>query len=158
MQIFFSFRIIFLRYRQLLHFLQSLKALRLHYVSFPFVTKQQSQTSLSFQFGWSTLMFLGSPTLLLYIGIVRGRGTNLIYMPRSCMQANEGRGDRAPESDWPVLQGPIDVVLFEGWMSGSCLLFSVISIGRKGQNDIALYFNLRVGVDVFIFCDMIMLC
>lgn len=32
--------------------------------------------------------------------------------------AYAGRGDRAPQSSWPVVQGPLEVVLFEGWMSG----------------------------------------
>jgi len=31
---------------------------------------------------------------------------------------NEGRGDRADASRWPEVKGPVDIVLFEGWMSG----------------------------------------
>jgi len=30
----------------------------------------------------------------------------------------EGKGDRAPESEWIVAEGPVDVVLFEGWSFG----------------------------------------
>jgi len=37
-----------------------------------------------------------------------------------------GRGDRAPESQWPVIEGPVDIVLFEGWMSG----FSALPDGK----------------------------
>jgi hypothetical protein len=33
-------------------------------------------------------------------------------------QAYGGRGDRAAAASWPVIQGPVDVVLFEGWMLG----------------------------------------
>jgi D-glycerate 3-kinase len=32
--------------------------------------------------------------------------------------AYSGRGDRAPPSAWPSVKGPVEVVLFEGWMSG----------------------------------------
>lgn len=31
---------------------------------------------------------------------------------------HEGRGDRAAESKWQMVKGPVDVVLFEGWMLG----------------------------------------
>ncbi|KKY20865.1 putative d-glycerate 3-kinase [Phaeomoniella chlamydospora] len=29
-----------------------------------------------------------------------------------------GEGDRAPITEWPVVQGPVDVVVFEGWCVG----------------------------------------
>ena len=32
--------------------------------------------------------------------------------------AYSGKGDRADASTWPQAQGPVDVVLFEGWMLG----------------------------------------
>jgi D-glycerate 3-kinase len=32
--------------------------------------------------------------------------------------AHAGRGDRRPRALWPVVAGPIDVVVFEGWMLG----------------------------------------
>ncbi|KAL5975195.1 hypothetical protein ACLOJK_031874 [Asimina triloba] len=32
--------------------------------------------------------------------------------------AYSGKGDRANPSAWPVIEGPLDVVLFEGWMLG----------------------------------------
>jgi D-glycerate 3-kinase len=32
--------------------------------------------------------------------------------------AHSGRGDRAPQSRWPVVLGPFDLVLIEGWMLG----------------------------------------
>ncbi|CAI7811161.1 unnamed protein product, partial [Closterium sp. NIES-54] len=32
--------------------------------------------------------------------------------------AFSGRGDRSPEAGWAAVEGPVDVVLFEGWMLG----------------------------------------
>ena len=32
--------------------------------------------------------------------------------------AFSGRGDRADPSTWPVVAGPLQLVFFEGWMSG----------------------------------------
>lgn len=39
-------------------------------------------------------------------------------LPRYNKSANGGRGDRADPSTWPEVEGPIEVVLFEGWMLG----------------------------------------
>mmetsp|Transcript_14462 Transcript_14462/g.45974 ORF Transcript_14462/g.45974 Transcript_14462/m.45974 type:complete len:388 (-) Transcript_14462:69-1232(-) len=39
-------------------------------------------------------------------------------MPRYDKSMNEGRGDRAPEASWPRAEGPVDVVLLEGWSLG----------------------------------------
>ena len=43
---------------------------------------------------------------------------NEIAVPRYDKSKNEGRGDRAERSSWPQVQGPIDIILFEGWMLG----------------------------------------
>lgn len=32
--------------------------------------------------------------------------------------AHGGRGDQAPSESWPVLKGPLQILFFEGWMSG----------------------------------------
>ena len=32
--------------------------------------------------------------------------------------AYQGKGDRLPEAQWKNIEGPIDLILFEGWMSG----------------------------------------
>ncbi|GJP33782.1 hypothetical protein CLOM_g18293 [Closterium sp. NIES-68] len=40
-----------------------------------------------------------------------------LHFPPSS-SAFSGRGDRSPPSQWPAVQGPVDVVLFEGWMLG----------------------------------------
>ncbi|GIL73541.1 hypothetical protein Vretimale_5245 [Volvox reticuliferus] len=41
-----------------------------------------------------------------------------VAVPRYDKSAYGGRGDRAAASTWPVVSGPLDVVFFEGWMSG----------------------------------------
>ncbi len=41
-----------------------------------------------------------------------------LKLPLYDKSAHEGRGDRAPESRWPTVQGPLDVVILEGWMLG----------------------------------------
>lgn len=39
-------------------------------------------------------------------------------VPRYNKSAYSGRGDRADASTWPLVSGPVEVVFFEGWMSG----------------------------------------
>ncbi|CAI0625497.1 unnamed protein product [Linum tenue] len=39
-------------------------------------------------------------------------------LPRYDKSAYSGKGDRADPSAWPVVEGPLTVVLFEGWMLG----------------------------------------
>ncbi|KAJ3670743.1 hypothetical protein LUZ60_008169 [Juncus effusus] len=39
-------------------------------------------------------------------------------LPRYDKSAYGGRGDRADPSAWPEVEGPLEVVLFEGWMLG----------------------------------------
>ncbi|XP_073299322.1 D-glycerate 3-kinase, chloroplastic-like [Primulina huaijiensis] len=41
-----------------------------------------------------------------------------IKLPRYNKSAYNGRGDRADPSTWPEVEGPLTVVLFEGWMLG----------------------------------------
>ena len=41
-----------------------------------------------------------------------------IPLPRYDKTLRNGRGDRAPVDDWPLVETPVDVVLFEGWMLG----------------------------------------
>ena len=43
---------------------------------------------------------------------------NEVAVPRYDKSRNFGRGDRAERSSWPHVQGPIDIILFEGWMLG----------------------------------------
>lgn len=59
---------------------------------------------------------LGSKTLE---KLVKGQENGKeILLPRYDKSLHFGRGDRAPESAWPSVSTPIDVVLFEGWMLG----------------------------------------
>ena len=39
-------------------------------------------------------------------------------LPRYDKSAYDGKGDRADQADWPVIEAPLDVILFEGWMLG----------------------------------------
>ena len=39
-------------------------------------------------------------------------------VPRYDKSAHQGRGTRAEQSTWPRIHGPLDVILFEGWMLG----------------------------------------
>ena len=39
-------------------------------------------------------------------------------IPRFDKSAHSGEGDRAPEEEWETVQGPVDVVLLEGWCLG----------------------------------------
>lgn len=41
-----------------------------------------------------------------------------VKVPRYDKSAYSGRGDRADPSVWPEIEGPLQVVLFEGWMLG----------------------------------------
>jgi len=41
-----------------------------------------------------------------------------VPLPRYDKSAFDGKGDRADPATWPRVQGPIDVILFEGWMLG----------------------------------------
>jgi D-glycerate 3-kinase len=39
-------------------------------------------------------------------------------IPKYDKSAHDGKGDRAPEKDWRVIDSKIDLVVFEGWMLG----------------------------------------
>jgi D-glycerate 3-kinase len=41
-----------------------------------------------------------------------------VPVPAYDKSAHGGRGDRRPEADWPVVTGPLDLVIVEGWMLG----------------------------------------
>ena len=59
---------------------------------------------------------LGTETLKALQGLSQPGASAAV--PRYDKSAFAGRGDRAPPSTWPVVKAPLDVVLFEGWMSG----------------------------------------
>ncbi len=40
-------------------------------------------------------------------------------IPRFDKMARGGEGDRLPEAEWPVVEGPVDLVIFEGWFVGA---------------------------------------
>ena len=39
-------------------------------------------------------------------------------VPRYDKSAFKGEGDTADIATWPIVEGPLDIVLFEGWMLG----------------------------------------
>lgn len=49
---------------------------------------------------------------------LRGLGDQSIQLPRYDKSAHGGRGDRAPESEWTSVTGPLDLVFLDGWMLG----------------------------------------
>ena len=50
--------------------------------------------------------------------LVHARAGTRVPIPQFDKMAKGGQGDRAPESAWPVAEGPFDVVIFEGWFVG----------------------------------------
>lgn len=44
--------------------------------------------------------------------------TQEIKIPKFDKSAHDGYGDRAPESEWPLISTPIDIVILEGWCFG----------------------------------------
>jgi len=44
--------------------------------------------------------------------------TSSVAVPRYDKALNAGRGDQVPQSQWARVEGPFDVVLFEGWSLG----------------------------------------
>ena len=60
---------------------------------------------------------LGEDTLLALCGRVEGGGGRVL-IPRYDKAARNGRGDRAPQSEWSIVERRPDVVLLEGWMAG----------------------------------------
>lgn len=59
---------------------------------------------------------LGTGTLQQLKGLVEEGA--VARVPRYDKSKHSGKGDRAEASTWPTVTGPIDVVLFEGWMLG----------------------------------------
>ncbi|GAA5957758.1 hypothetical protein JCM3765_003756 [Sporobolomyces pararoseus] len=49
---------------------------------------------------------------------LRERIDGEVRIPRFEKSLNGGEGDRLAENDWTSVKGPVDVVLFEGWMLG----------------------------------------
>ncbi|MCA9615354.1 MAG: hypothetical protein KC586_21510 [Myxococcales bacterium] len=58
---------------------------------------------------------LGTRTLDALLDLGEGERTRV---PRYDKGAFNGRGDRAPEASWVEVEGPLDLVVLEGWMLG----------------------------------------
>ena len=61
-------------------------------------------------------LVLGTETLLALKSATSA--DSVVHLPRYNKSAYEGRGDRAAFETWPAVSGPVDIVLFEGWMFG----------------------------------------
>ena len=48
--------------------------------------------------------------------MVSGQGQ--IKIPFYNKGAYQGKGDRVNEANWPIVEGPVDLIIFEGWMLG----------------------------------------
>lgn len=58
---------------------------------------------------------LGRRTIDALSSLAAGRSA---AVPAYDKSAHRGRGDRAPQSAWPRVAGPVDVLVVEGWMLG----------------------------------------
>lgn len=57
-------------------------------------------------------------SLLRSLKDINRSGADNIRIPRFDKSLFNGEGDRLPESEWTPIQGPLDVVLLEGWCTG----------------------------------------
>lgn len=51
--------------------------------------------------------------------LAQARTGDTVAVPRFDKMAKGGEGDRLPETEWPLVEGPVDVVIFEGWCVGA---------------------------------------
>jgi D-glycerate 3-kinase len=58
-----------------------------------------------------------------------------MQLPRYDKAAFSGAGDTAPKGAWPTITGPLDLVLFEGWMLGFTAQGPQVSAGTHQSLD-----------------------
>ncbi len=58
---------------------------------------------------------LGASTLDALSSLEHGQS---VPLPRYDKTAHGGKGDRAPHDAWPIVEGPLDLIVFEGWCLG----------------------------------------
>ncbi|THH13258.1 hypothetical protein EW146_g6936 [Bondarzewia mesenterica] len=63
---------------------------------------------------------LGLSILHALKGINNTSGSEVVKIPFFDKSLFNGEGDRVPESEWTSVEGPLDVVIFEGWCVGFC--------------------------------------
>jgi D-glycerate 3-kinase len=61
---------------------------------------------------------LGVTTIAALRALESGSRSQMARIPVYDKSRHGGRGDRLPESDWRIVQGPLDIVFVEGWMLG----------------------------------------
>ena len=81
-----------------------------------------------------------------------------IRIPRYDKSCFDGRGDRAPEEEWTVVEGPPDVVILEGWMLGftpkTGIEHDALTSNMKDINSyMYLYRNIHSLMDSWIVLD-----
>ena len=77
-----------------------------------------------------------------------------VVIPRYDKSAYQGKGDRAPVSEWTRVKSPADVVLFEGWMLG----FQPVGVSNDAafmeiDEKLQAYMSLWETLDLFVFLD-----
>jgi D-glycerate 3-kinase len=72
---------------------------------------------------------LGERTLLALKRLGPAAGGRRVAVPVYDKSAHGGRGDRRPTSEWPRIEGPLDLVFVEGWMLG----FTPVDESRLGD-------------------------
>ncbi|RPA87498.1 putative Uridine/cytidine kinase [Ascobolus immersus RN42] len=58
------------------------------------------------------------PLLLQTLSALKTHDAGEVKIPKYDKSLFDGAGDRLPESEWSVVETPVDVVLFEGWCVG----------------------------------------
>jgi D-glycerate 3-kinase len=61
---------------------------------------------------------LGARTLSALRGLGPGSNRQTVLVPAYDKSAHGGRGDRKQEHEWRRVEGPLDIVILEGWMLG----------------------------------------
>ncbi len=61
------------------------------------------------------------------------------HVPRYNKAAHEGRGDRASRFEWLAVEGPLDAIIFEGWMLGFTPVAAVPSELEPANRALAQY-------------------
>jgi D-glycerate 3-kinase len=73
--------------------------------------------------------------------LLRAEAHESLRVPCYDKGAFDGAGDRAPVDRWPTVEGPFDVVLFEGWM----LAFSPVDPALLADDPALVECNERLG-------------
>ena len=94
---------------------------------------------------------LGTDTLQRLRALAAGER---LALPAYDKSAHGGRGDRIAKDDWPVVQGPVRLVIVEGWMLGFEPVEEIKDPLLAFSNEkLASYFAWTSELDAFIFLE-----